>query len=149
MVFSIFPDFVAFAPQVFLTILGFGSSTLSEPPEIGHFLPITHSLYTVSHSFFTFGVVAFIVYLLNKRKFVWEMSGWGLHILCDIPTHSYVHFATPFLWPFSSFRVDGIYWSQTWFMILNYSMIGFAYIALTVKHKRKMAKQQIEKTVEA
>jgi hypothetical protein len=61
---------------------------------------------------------------------MWAMLGWLVHILIDIPTHSYQFYPTPFLWPLSSWKFNGISWGQKWFMIANYSTIVIAYAAL-------------------
>ncbi len=38
------------------------------------------------------------------------MLAWSLHILVDIPTHSRQLWGTRFLWPLSSYVVDGVSW---------------------------------------
>jgi hypothetical protein len=59
-----------------------------------------------------------------------EMLGWALHILIDIPTHSLRFFATPFLWPLSDYRFNGISWGNRWFMLANYTALAIVYILL-------------------
>ncbi len=77
-----------------------------------------------------FVAVFAIVWFLLRRP-VWELGGWFLHILIDIPTHSYKFFPTPFLWPVSDLKIDGISWGTQWFMILNYGSLLILYIVLS------------------
>ncbi len=91
---------------------------------------IVGNMYNLTHSLFVFIIIFGLVYLWKKR-FVWEMLGWPLHILIDIPTHSFQFYPTPFLWPISNWKFDGINWGQQWFMILNYSLLAIAYLAIT------------------
>lgn len=91
-------------------------------------------LYNVSHSvvvfIFIFGIVALIF-----KKPVWEMAGWLIHILIDIPTHSYQFYPTPFLWPVSGWKFDGFSWGNPWFMFFNYLALAAVYYLLFIKRK--------------
>ena len=69
------------------------------PPE-STIPPYVHYLYNVTHSFVLFLAVFALLWLWTKRP-VWELGAWGLHVLVDIPTHSFAFFPTPFLWPLS------------------------------------------------
>ncbi len=72
----------------------------------------------------------------RPRRFPYELLGWLLHILIDIPTHSYSFYPTPFLWPISQYKFDGISWGTPWFMIVNYSSLAISYLVLWWKGKR-------------
>lgn len=96
---------------------------------------IVSFMYNITHSLFTFAAF-FIVFYFIFRKPMWAMLGWLVHILIDIPTHSYQFYPTPFLWPLSSWKFNGISWGQKWFMIANYSAIVIAYAALYFWSKR-------------
>lgn len=67
----------------------------------------------------------------------WEMLGWLLHILSDIPTHSYRFYPTPFLWPLSSFKFDGFSWGTPWFLIANFTALIIVYVLLFWRHARR------------
>ncbi len=82
-----------------------------------------HSLYNITHSLVTFSVVFLIVWAL-RRKPLWEMLAWLLHILCDLPTHSTRFFPTPWLWPFPHPFLDGWPWARWGFQIPNYLLLG-------------------------
>jgi hypothetical protein len=127
---GIFPDLFAFTPifiwLVFQRVSGnnipaFNPSN-SEAFDNTTMGQLTHTLYHISHSLITFFVVTGIVFLITRRV-PWEMAGWLLHILIDIPTHSQAFFPTPILWPVSGITFNGFSWAATWFMVLNYSAI--------------------------
>jgi hypothetical protein len=108
-----------------------------------------HNLYLISHSLVIFAVLFLFVGLVRKRPALVLLT-WPLHILMDIPTHRAGRFGTPFLWPISDYRFDGISWGQRWFMILNYSAICTVYGALLVgsylrdRRRKELAAQAAE-----
>ena len=55
---------------------------------------IGHPLYPAGHSLIVF-LVVFAITSIFARRIVYEMLGWLLHILIDIPTHSFSYYATP------------------------------------------------------
>jgi hypothetical protein len=61
---------------------------------------------------------------------IWPLGAWGLHILCDIPTHSTRFFPTPYLWPLPTPFVNGMPWARGWFMLTNYACIGLTYLII-------------------
>jgi hypothetical protein len=82
---------------------------------------------------------------LHKRliKIIpWEMGGWLVHILCDIPTHSYRFYPTPIFWPLSSWKFNGFSWGVWWFMLLNYSALFIVFLIIYFK-KKKFLKNKI------
>jgi hypothetical protein len=85
-----FPDVLAFGPSIaaglWLRLAGPHSASAD-----GHMLPHVHiglPLYPAGHSLIVFLLVFGMVTLLARRM-VFEMLGWLLHILIDIPTHSF------------------------------------------------------------
>jgi hypothetical protein len=125
-----FPDVLAFGPCVagaaWLRLAGRldASGGIDRPPiHIG--LP----LYPAGHSLIVFLVVFSIISLL-ARRIVFEWLGWLLHILIDIPTHSFSYCATRFLWPISDYRIDGITWWTPWFWAATYGALGVVYFWL-------------------
>ncbi len=110
--FGVMPDLFSFGILTVATVFGFSA----RPDWGGHptnaSIPAyVHSLYNVTHSLIVFAVVFAIVWLVRRKPFL-PMLAWGLHVLMDIPTHSTEFFPTPFLWPFSTFKVNGIPWSH-------------------------------------
>lgn len=146
---GVFPDVFAFGPLFFWL---FYRRILNEPtvlprPENAAVIDanapyvynLAHYLYNYSHSIVIFSVVivciVFLKYVWWKKRswatlIPWEMGAWLLHILCDIPTHSYKFYATPFLWPISEFKFNGFSWGVWWFILANYTAIGIVYLAI-------------------
>lgn len=140
---GVFPDFFAFVPAfayLFYQAIFGGKGFISlrehldiESSTVAHQVPLydlSNTLYSLSHSLLIFLIVFGLVWALRKRP-LWELGGWLIHILIDIPTHSYKFFPTPFLWPLSDFKVNGILWGAPWFMILNYGSLLVLYIVLS------------------
>ena len=67
----------------------------------------------------------------------WEMFGWFIHILMDIPTHTGLLYPTLFLWPLSDWYVDGNSWGTKWFMVINYSVLLIVFLLLGIAGKKK------------
>lgn len=138
--FGVMPDMLSFGPHLVLSLiagsLAFGKPNIASIPDSVFFL------YDLTHSLVIFIFVMVIIYFVFRRVY-WFMLGWGLHILIDIPTHSKEFFATPFLWPVSDFRVDGISWGAPWFMIVNYAALVIVYWYLLLSSQRKHFKKKL------
>lgn len=148
-IWGVFPDLFAFTiPFVYLigsSVFGNGDFHFGPPRELqepavtngGWIFQLTPILYSLSHSLFVFalifGIVS-VIWMKRKKRIPYEMLGWVLHILMDIPTHSYKFYPTPFLWPISEYKFDGISWGQTWFMVLNYSSL--AVFAIYLRYRK-------------
>jgi len=135
---GVFPDLFAFTSG-FVWLFGnliFGDISFADLPRPGEVEPapqdtlpifrLTSTLYSISHSAIVFLIVFGVVFLILRRP-LWELGGWFIHILLDIPTHSYQFYPTPFLWPLSGWKFDGFSWGTPWFLILNYSAIIIVY----------------------
>jgi len=150
--FGVFPDAFAFAISFtylnWIRITGGTSPFIVRPGEMEPpvqdqhpLLQLTHALYNISHSFFIFFLIFGLVTWYFRRP-VWEMGGWLLHILMDIPSHSYAFFPTPFLWPISGFKVNGIPWSTPAFFFTNIALLVTSYILLWILARRKKLKMK-------
>ncbi|MBI4095102.1 MAG: hypothetical protein HY435_02845 [Candidatus Liptonbacteria bacterium] len=102
--------------------------------------PFTSLLYALSHSLIVFFLIASIVYIV-KRRIVWEMSGWLLHIVIDVGTHSYQFYPTPVFWPISFWHFNGIPWHTPWFMAVNYAALVFVYFAFIHTWRRRKLRE--------
>lgn len=141
---GVFPDLFAFAIPLILVIFRVvtGESTLSSFGE--HHVPVAGFdlaayLYQYSHSLVVWAAVFIIVWIVSKRP-RWELLGWVLHILIDIPSHDIEFYATPFLFPISDYRFPyGIQWSNMWYMIINYTTLTGVWVWIAIKrfHNKK------------
>lgn len=141
---GVLPDLVAFGPRFAVMIwLRYASDTpVAEPhirPGLDDGQPLllrSWDLYQYSHSFVIFAAVFALVWIIRRRP-CWVLLAWPLHILIDIPTHTTRFFATPFMWPLSSYQFNGISWGQKWFMILNYGALAASYLYFLVRRLRR------------
>lgn len=130
---GVFPDIFSFGPLFLWSFINKYNLRLQNLEPFGiDFLFInnlTQILYNISHSL-VFLLFVVILIFIWRRKFYFEIFGWMIHILIDIPTHSYRFYPTPFLWPISGFKINGFSWAERWFMILNYSLLLILYTFL-------------------
>lgn len=114
-----------------------GRPPIAEPtsPDTRWLFQLSHVLYNMSHSVVIFAIVFFVVWVYFRQVRV-ELLGWLLHILMDVPTHTYAFFPTPVLWPIADWKFNGIHWGQWWFIVLNYSLLLLAYALLHQRHTR-------------
>ncbi len=152
---GIFPDLFAFTIPFFVIAFGVlsGNISLGQIPRsqtaptsvLEQRIPIlqlAYNLYDISHSLIVFGAAFFLAWLVFRRP-IWELGGWLLHILIDIPTHSAQFFPTPLFWPISHWKfLYGFSWAAPWFMIANYSAILVAYLVLWKKERRIAQRQR-------
>ena len=126
-------------------------------------LRLSEILYQISHSFVIFLLFFFMAWLirwyrvqqkgqgnplpngsLHKQTTVcappWEMWGWFIHILMDIPTHTGQLYPTLFLWPLSDWYVDGNSWGTRGFMVTNYLSLLIVFLLLRFVGRKKGTK---------
>lgn len=130
------PDFFAFGLFFLSVIAGLASRPdfSHEPPHARDIPSYIYHLYNISHSLVVFIAVFFLIWAIRRRP-LWEFLAWGLHILLDIPTHSYQFFPTPFLWPLSGFQVNGIPWSRPEIFVPNVILLVGIYGWFFVKKR--------------
>lgn len=95
-------------------------------PQITEFPLYLRNCYNATHSLVVLAGLFLAVCLLRRRP-AWLLLAWALHIIVDIPTHALTLFPTPFLWPLSEARVDGIPWRSAWILIPNIALLILAY----------------------
>lgn len=141
-VIGIAPDIFSFGILTMGAMLG-----LAEQPDFSHGTPpessiprYVHHLYNVTHSLVVFLLVFLLVWVLEKRP-VWELSAWGLHVLMDIPSHSFAFFPTPFLWPLSDWKFNGWQWMTPHVFIPNAMLLVLVYAWYFVHQKRRTSEQ--------
>ena len=137
---GVFPDLFAFTiPFLWLMLkLVEGGSDIPNirgaelQPDSPWVFHIATTLYNYSHSMIVFLAVFGLVYFVLRRP-LWELIGWPLHIIMDIPTHTYQFYPTPALWPLWNKKFSGFSWATPWFMVLNYSVLLLIYALLRLK----------------
>ena len=126
--FGVAPDFFAFTIPFVVGIFKMTFNGDSAYTFFGHHglvggFNLASFLYQYSHSLVVWAFVFCAVWFFYKRP-RWELLGWALHILIDIPSHSLSFYPTPFLFPISEYRFPyGLQWSNMWYMIINYSAL--------------------------
>jgi hypothetical protein len=127
--FGVLPDLLSFGIFTVSSLVGITQipNWRLGPPDPSTIPIYVHRLYDVTHSFLGFAIIFIMLWFIFKRP-VWESLSWLFHILLDIFTHSTQFFPTPFLWPFSSYRLDGIPWSHAIIFIPNVILLLSLYL---------------------
>lgn len=162
---GIVPDLFAFTPVVLWMIwqMSYNGVAFSDIPRPEFMTAdersaififrLSQFLYHIGHSMVIFLVLFVLVWLYRRYRSrrtsaypfrvgrpYFEMTGWLLHILLDIPTHSAEFYPTLFLWPLSGFHFDGNSWGNMPFMIGNYLCLLGAFLALRFAGRRAARK---------
>ncbi len=146
---GVFPDLFAFGLP-FIAALYFiitGKISISEigshhgaglPESASWIASLPPHLYQISHSAVIFAVVFLVVWAVRRRPYL-ELSGWLLHILIDIPSHTASFYPTPFLWPISNYHfLYGVSWANPTYMIVNYSALAVVYLYFLFRKKKQI-----------
>ena len=109
---------------------------ISGPPSLSSLPAYVFHAYNWTHSLVVWAVLFGLLWIVSRRP-PWVWLAWGLHIVCDIPTHNTRFFPTPYLWPFPTPLVEGIPWATPWFMATNYAALAAVYGAVLFYVRRK------------
>ncbi len=145
---GVFPDFFAFTIPFILVIFKIITGQISSLSFGQHHMTVSGFdlaayLYQYSHSLVVWATVFLVVWIISRRP-RWELLGWALHILIDIPSHDIEFYATPFLFPVSAYRFPyGVAWSNKWYMIINYSALVSVWGTILFKKFRNKRKNKI------
>lgn len=134
--FGILPDILSFGIIFMINLIN--GNFQRGPPLIDSLPRWLFAAYNLTHSFVMFIAVFVLIYFVTKKWF-WPLTAWAIHILIDIPTHSTRFFPTPFLWPASNYKFDGISWATSWFMLVNYGSL--LVIFLIIAHNKAKGKK--------
>ena len=136
---SILPDILGEGIMFSLIFLGVSNMPSIEQghPNITEFPVCVQNFYNATHSLIIFIVVFALIWIITRKPF-WLLLAWGLHIIIDIPTHSFKLFPTPFLWPISDFKINGIPWDNSIILIPNILLLVIFYIFWFYKKKIKI-----------
>jgi hypothetical protein len=136
---SVLPDILAEGVMFSLVLLNVpGMPSLDHGhPKISEFPQYAQNFYNCTHSLVIFLAVFLVVWIVRKKPFTLLFT-WALHILIDIPTHSLELFPTPFLWPISDVKFNGINWREPIIMIPNIILLllcGSLWFLHSKRHK--------------
>tara|TARA_Y100000034_G_C6858601_1_gene390493 strand:- start:142 stop:633 length:492 start_codon:yes stop_codon:yes gene_type:complete len=135
--FGLLPDSTSWLIFFFYHL--FTSGFKLGPPVLNGVPTWVFTLYDISHSLIVSIFVILIVYLILKKLPIY-MLAWPIAIIMDVFTHEIDFLPTPFLWPISEYRFDGLSWATPWFLALNYLIIILAifYIIYTRKKTKQL-----------
>ncbi len=123
------PDLLAFTvPSAARLVSYMSGNGLTEGfrHNMADFPQYVFTLYSIGHSLVIFTAVFVGVWLLRKKPYI-PLLAWGFHVFLDIFTHSIDFFPTPFLWPFSDYRFNGLSWGHPIIFIPNVLLLALAY----------------------
>lgn len=137
---GVIPDFFAFTIPFIVAIYSivFTDQTFSSlrPSGAPTGFDLAAYLYQYSHSLVVWAFTFLVVWFFSKRP-RYELLGWALHILIDIPSHTIGFYATPFLFPISEYRFPyGVSWANKYYMIINYSALAVVWIRILIRKVR-------------
>lgn len=135
-IFGLLPDSMSWLIFFFYNL--FNGGFVLRNPVIENLPSWIFLLYDISHSLVVAFVVIGLIYFIFKKFYVY-MLAWPLAIVFDLFTHTRDFLPTPFLWPLSDWKFDGISWAEPWFMILNWGLIiiFFVYIYIRKNYLKK------------
>lgn len=98
------------------------------PPLPAYLVEAYERYYVKSHSLVLLAVVSAIIFLSGRRRWLWLTVPYALHILMDIPTHE--RYQTQPFWPVSTWRMQGIAWSDPRIFLPNVALLVVVYLWL-------------------
>lgn len=140
------PDLLSFG-ILFIQRIVLGGFT-PEKPDVASIPTYASTLYNTTHSFVTWALVFIIVWYV-ARTWAPLVIGAVAHIALDIPTHSLAFFPTPFLWPLSSYKFDGISWARQDVWGLNLLALATIFALIYIHERSKRTKSLKTKSVYA
>lgn len=123
-IFNLLPDIIPFGMMIIFMIFTGNISYESFSPET--LPPFVFITYKITHSFFTFMILFLLFYIIKKHIF-WPILGLLIHIIIDIPTHGDNDYITTFLYPFSDYAFDGLRWTNSYIISINFLVLGILY----------------------
>jgi len=150
--FGVMPDLTAFGPYFIGAWLGIinipglprAPGIPHEPPDPALIPTFVYHIYNLSHSVIIFAAAFTLVWLLLRRP-LGEMGAWGFHILLDIPFHTSRFFPTPFLWPVSDLKINGISWAEPIIFFPNVALLVGLYLWFFVIRPRRQKRAMEQK----
>lgn len=138
--FGVSPDIFSFGVFTFANLFLFEERTFGRP-ELADIPTYVHTLYNITHSFVVWAIVFALVWAIMRKPFL-PMFAWPLHIILDIFTHSTDFFPTPFLWPVTEYRFDGVSWGAPAIFFTNLFLLALSYAIWAIRwyiRKKRLA----------
>ena len=137
LIISVLPDVLAEGIMFGLIYLGVKNMPGIEHghPDITEFPLYAQNFYNATHNLIIF-ITSFVIIWAIRRKPYMLLLVWALHIIIDIPTHSLELFPTPFLWPISDFKINGIPWDNSIILIPNIALLIILYAFWIFQRKK-------------
>ena len=119
--YGMLPDLISFGPYVIYQLFTGINFNIHDVPKW------VHKNYNLGHSIFFWICLYFLIYLLSGYN-EYLLLAPIISIILDIPFHSMNAYPTPFLWPLSDYKVDGITWTEPYISNLLYLfLLSFYY----------------------
>ncbi len=135
--FGLLPDNLSWAVYLFYNLFTKGFNF--GPPVVDNIPNWVFILYNISHSLIVASFFIIIFSFIFKKIVIYVLA-WPLAILMDIMSHTRDFLPTPFLWPLSEWKFNGVSWANPTFMIINYILIISCLTYIFLK-KRKSYKK--------
>lgn len=142
------PDLLTFIPPMVKRVVEHGWAGLSRggprspgiwraggPPLPPELVDVYNNYYIYTHSLVILAMVVGLVYLAGRRGHLYLALPYALHILMDIPTHE--RFQTPFMYPLSSWTLQGISWGHPLIFWPNWIALISVHVYLALRYRRK------------
>lgn len=136
--FGLLPDNLSWAVYLFYNLFAKGFNF--NAPAVDNIPYWVFILYNISHSLI---IASFFIIIFSFifKKIVVYMLAWPLAILMDIISHTRDFLPTPFLWPLSEWKFNGVSWANPTFMVVNYILIISCLTYLFFKKRKNYKKK--------
>jgi hypothetical protein len=122
--YGVLPDLLSFG---LLFVGELGHITGRGPPPVESLPSWLFVMYNITHSFVVWLALFGLVWLVMRKPPI-LLGAWGIHIICDVFTHTPAYFPTPVFWPLSDWvYVHGVSWAHPVFMAVNYGSLAVVY----------------------
>lgn len=96
---------------------------------------LSHHLHCTGHSAIMAGLATVLALAVGWRHAV-VLTGWWLHIVIDVFTHSADFYPVPVLYPLTLQGFDGLAWNTPGFQLVNYLALLLAGVGLWRSRRR-------------
>ncbi|MGH2437715.1 MAG: hypothetical protein ACRDFA_12090 [bacterium] len=107
------------------------------PPDL---VEAYYDYYRYTHSLVILGLAIVLTGLWRRRDRLWLTAPYVLHILMDIPTHE--RYLTPFLFPLSTWTIQGIAWSRPLIFWGNWLALAATFLWLRTRQRAQATGRQ-------